>query len=159
MPLIELTTEIKAPIDLCFNLARSIDLHKLSTSGSNEEAIAGVTSGMIGMGEEVTWKATHFGVRQRLTSRITAFEFPYYFRDEMIRGAFKIIKHDHHFEVCSENEITMMRDRFEYESPMGLFGRIFNQLVLHQYLRKLIVQRNSVIKDYAESTKWKLIIK
>lgn len=156
MPVLELTTEIKAPIDVCFNLARSIDLHKLSTSASNEEAIAGVTSGLIGMGEEVTWRATHFGIRQRLTSRITAYEFPHYFRDEMVSGAFKMIKHDHRFKVC--NEVTIMMDMFEYESPMGWFGRTFNQLVLNRYLRKLIVQRNNVIKDYAESTKWKLII-
>jgi ligand-binding SRPBCC domain-containing protein len=157
MPLIEQTTEIKAPIDLCFNLARSIDLHKLSTIGSNEEAIAGVTSGMIGLGEEVTWQATHFGIRQLLTSRITSFDSPHYFRDEMVSGAFKMMKHDHRFEV--RNETTIMMDRFEYESPMGWLGRIFNQLVLHDYLLKLIVQRNSVIKDYAESMKWKLIIK
>ncbi len=157
MPVIELITEIKAPIDLCFNLARSIDLHKLSTLGSNEEAIDGVTSGMIGMGEAVTWQATHFGIRQKLTSSITAFESPHFFRDEMVSGAFKMIKHDHRFEAS--NETTIISDRFEYESPFGWLGQLFNKIVLDHYLRQLIIQRNSVIKDYAESTKWKLIIK
>jgi hypothetical protein len=84
MPFIELTTFIHAPIDRCFDLARSIDLHKLSTQGTEEEAIAGVTSGLIGKGEQVTWKAKHFGITQKLTSRITVFEYPYHFRDEML---------------------------------------------------------------------------
>src|SRR5688500_8687803 len=98
MPLIELITPIHAPLERCFDLSRSIDLHKLSTSKTNEEAISGVTSGLIALNEEVTWKATHFGIEQTLTSKITAFEFPVFFRDEMVRGVFKKIKHDHRFE-------------------------------------------------------------
>ena len=74
----------------------------------------------------------------------------------MVTGAFKMIKHDHHFKV--HNETTIMIDRFEYESPMGWFGRIFNILILDRYMRTLLIQRNSIIKEYAESLKWKTII-
>ena len=79
MPKIELTTEIAAPIEVVFDLARSIDLHEQSTSQTNEKAVAGRTSGLIELGESVTWEATHFFVRQRLTARIVKFERPTHF--------------------------------------------------------------------------------
>ena len=98
MPKIELTTYINSTIEICFDLATSIDLHKLSTSRTNEQAIAGIARGLIKLNETVTWEATHFGIRQQLTSKITAYDRPFHFRDEQIKGAFKSIKHDHYFE-------------------------------------------------------------
>ncbi|MFZ1497848.1 MAG: SRPBCC family protein, partial [Saprospiraceae bacterium] len=98
MPKIELKTEINSTLDICFDLARSIDLHKISTAKTNEEAIEGTTFGLIKLDETVTWQATHFGIRQKLTSKITAFDKPAYFRDEQIKGAFKYIYHEHKFE-------------------------------------------------------------
>ncbi|MBT1690509.1 SRPBCC family protein [Dawidia soli] len=153
MPLIELTTLIHAPIERCFNLARSIDLHKLSTEGTDEEAIDGVTSGLIGMDQQVTWRARHFGVTQTLTSKITRYEYPYYFRDEMMRGAFKTICHDHIFERSGDH--TVMKDRFEFESPAGILGVIINKLILEKYLHNFLVKRNSLIKAVAEGETWK----
>jgi ligand-binding SRPBCC domain-containing protein len=82
-------TLIHAPLERCFDLSRSIDLHKVSTARTGEQAIAGVTSGLIGLGEEVSWRARHFGVWQQMTSRITAFDRPAYFQDTMVRGAFR----------------------------------------------------------------------
>ena len=152
MSVIELTTIINAPIHICFDLARSIDLHKLSTTHTDEEAIAGVTSGLIGEGEYVTWRATHFGIRQELTSKITAFEYPYFFRDEMLKGIFKKIKHDHRFET--DGELTEMKDSFEFESPLGFLGHLFNYFVLKTYLTELLVKRNQLIKKVAESNEW-----
>ena len=156
MSVIEITTVIKAPIAICFDLARSIDLHKLSTEGTDEEAIAGVTSGLIGKGEHVTWKAKHFGVTQRLTSKITAFEYPFYFRDEMLKGAFKMVRHDHIFEEYQD--ATIMRDKFEYEVPGGIIGKTFDLVILEKYLRRLLEKRNQMIKEVAESQRWKTIL-
>jgi ligand-binding SRPBCC domain-containing protein len=156
MPLIELTTIIDAPIGRCFDLARSIDLHKLSTQETEEEAIAGVTSGLIGKGEQVTWKAKHFGITQRLTSIITEFQYPEHFRDEMLEGTFKMIRHDHIFDVCDHK--TIMKDRFDFESPGGILGVVFNKLVLEKYLRNLLIKRNHMIKVVAESDQWRKIL-
>jgi len=97
MPHIHLEIQINAPIDRCFDLARSIDLHKLSTGNTQEEAIAGITSGLIGLNETVTWRAKHFGVWQKLSSKITEYERPNFFVDEMLEGAFKSIYHKHTF--------------------------------------------------------------
>lgn len=156
MPVIELTTVIHAPIERCFDLARSIDLHKLSTGDTEEEAIAGVTSGLIGEGQQVTWKAKHFGVTQRLTSKITLFEYPYHFRDEMLKGAFKMIRHDHLFS--KDGDHTVMKDIFVFKSPGGVFGMLFNKLILTRYLRTMLVSRNAMIKEVAEGEEWKVFL-
>ncbi|HVV55326.1 MAG TPA: SRPBCC family protein [Mucilaginibacter sp.] len=145
---IELLTEIHAPIERVFDLARSIDLHLESTKQTGEKAIAGKTSGLIGLGETVTWQAKHFGIRQNLTSKITEFDRPNYFTDEMVKGAFKSIRHEHHFS--ENNGITLMKDDFVFESPLGILGRFFNWLVLTRYMTKLLEIRNKVIKEAAE---------
>ena len=123
MPLIELKTIIKSDIKSCFDLSRNIDFHQISLKHSSEKAVAGKTSGLIGLGEQVTWEAKHFWVTQQLTSKITAFDSPYYFVDEMISGAFKSIKHEHIFET--ESDKTLMTDKFYFETPFGFFGKLF----------------------------------
>ena len=115
MPKIELTSEIKSTLEICFDLSRSIDLHKISTAQTNEEAIEGKTSGLINLNETVTWQATHFGIKQKLTSKITAFDRPNYFIDEQIKGIFKSITHEHKFEQLADRII--MKDIFEFHSP------------------------------------------
>ena len=156
MPTIHLQTEIKANIQICFDLSRSIDLHKISTAHTHETAIAGVTLGLINLDETVTWKATHFGIKQKLTSKITAFNSPFHFRDEQVKGIFKSIIHDHFFE--QNNDTVIMKDIFTYQSPYGILGSLFNKLVLTKYLTRLLIQRNFVIKEFAETGKWKLIL-
>ena len=148
MPIIHLETFIKAPAELCFDLARSVDIHMASTNYTGERAISGVTSGMMNFNDEVTWEATHFGVRQRLTSRITAFDRPHMFVDEMQRGAFKYWRHTHLFE--SRDEGTLMIDDADYASPLGLLGRIVDQLLLESYMTRLLITRNKHIKSVAE---------
>uniref|UniRef100_UPI004049F7DB SRPBCC family protein n=1 Tax=Flavobacterium sp. TaxID=239 RepID=UPI004049F7DB len=156
MPKLELHTKIKADKSIVFDLARSIDLHKISTKHTNEIAIAGKTSGLIELGESVTWRAKHFGIYQNLTSKITAFERPIFFVDEMIQGAFKEFKHEHHF--TDENGFTIMTDYFDYKAPFGFLGTIADQLFLKKYITKLLEKRNQTIKEFAESEQWKLVL-
>lgn len=152
MPTLELTTLIAAPVERVFDLARSIDLHMDSTAGTGERAVAGVTSGLIGLGQEVTWQARHFGVWQRLSVRITAFEPPSYFTDTMLKGAFRRMEHHHYFEAAPRG--TRMRDVFSYESPLGLLGRLADVLFLERYMRAFLTERNRVIRAAAESGDW-----
>ena len=149
MPVIRLLTRIAAPIETVFDLSRSIDLHIASTAHTHEKAIAGRTSGMINLGEDVTWEATHFGVRQRLTVKITLYERPFYFRDSMVSGAFQRFDHDHNFE--RDDQHTIMRDIFDYTSPLGFLGQIADRLFLIRYMTKLLRIRNQLIKNVAES--------
>lgn len=156
MAMIELVTLIFAPIERCFDLSRSIDLHVASTSRSDEHAVGPRTTGLLALGEEVTWSARHFGVRQRLTSRITAFDRPRHFRDSMVTGAFKRFDHDHFFVAMGDT--TEMRDVFDFESPLGFLGRIADALVLTGYLRRFLIERNEVIKQAAESEGWRALL-
>jgi ligand-binding SRPBCC domain-containing protein len=157
MPTLHLTTTIKAPVERVFDLARSLDLHKISTGDSKEEAIAGTTSGLIKEGEQVTWLATHLGVRQTLTSLITKMDRPHFFQDRMLQGAFKSLVHDHSF--VQAGEFTVMKDIFYFESPFGIFGKIANVLFLTKYLDKLLKERNAIIRKYAEGEEYKQLLK
>jgi ligand-binding SRPBCC domain-containing protein len=150
MPRIEITTEVAAPLERVFDLARDIDVHQQSQTKHQERAVAGRTSGLIEEGEEVTWEAVHFGVRQKLTSRITVMRRPAHFRDVMVRGAFKRFEHDHYFTSLPGNR-TLMRDVFDYTSPLGWLGRLADILFLQRYMARLLLERNLVIKRLAET--------
>ena len=156
MPIIKLQVEIRAEIQICFDLARSIDLHKISLDKTKETAIAGITSGLINLGEFVTWEALHFGFRQQLTSEITAFQAPKHFRDEQINGIFKYLIHDHYFQ--EKGAVVQMTDIFNYQAPLGFLGSIAETLFLTQYLTRLLKNRNDIIKEYAETDKWKTVL-
>jgi ligand-binding SRPBCC domain-containing protein len=153
---IDITTRIQSPIQRVFDLSRSVDLHTASTAHTHERAVAGVTAGLMGLGQEVTWRARHFGIWQNLTSRITAFEPPSHFRDSLVRGAFRRFDHDHFFS--EHGDITLMRDVFDYDSPFGVLGRIADRLFLKRYMKQLLVSRNAVIKVAAETDEWRRYI-
>jgi ligand-binding SRPBCC domain-containing protein len=157
MPVIQITTEINAPVERVFDLCRSIDLHQASTGKSKERAVADVTSGLIGLGETVTWEATHFFLQQRLSVRVTKFDKPNFFEDEMIKGAFQRFTHNHSFEQVDSK--TKMSDVFDFNSPFGFVGKIIDALFLEKYMRRFIVERNMVIKQIAETDKWKKFLK
>lgn len=149
MPTIILETEVQANCASVFDLSRSIDLHLQSTKQTNETAIAGKTSGLIEMGEWVTWRAKHLGFYQNLTSEITHFKAPYFFVDEQKKGIFKHFKHEHFFEETHYG--TLMKDVFYFESPFGLIGKLANILFLTAYLKSFLKKRNDLIKQVAES--------
>ncbi len=153
MPIIKLETRINAPIKRVFDLARCIDLHSQSLNHTNEKAIAGVTKGLINLGETVTWEAVHFGIKQNLTSIITVCESPNRFSDAMVSGAFERFDHDHFFEEI--NGLTLMKDIFDYDSPLGFLGNIADFLFLENYMKNLLILRNEAIKSVAESDDWK----
>ena len=155
MPVIKLITEIHAPIALVFDLSRSVDLHKLSTARSDERVVAGRSSGLVEAGDTITWRARHLGIYQNLTSHITEVVPTSRFTDRMERGAFKRFTHTHLFESDGVN--TLMRDEFDYTSPFGILGVLADKLFLEKYMAGFLAERNSMIKQVAESDQWKQI--
>lgn len=149
MPRIEITTIIHAPKAVVFDLARNIDLHQQSQASKKETVVAGRRSGLIELGESVTWEAVHFGIRQRLTSRITQVDRPHSFRDSMVAGAFQRFDHDHFFRD-HEDGATHMVDVFDYTSPCGVLGKLADKWFLERYMRNLLSERNEEIKRVAE---------
>lgn len=156
MPKIHITTFIAAPVERVFNLSRSITLHKISTKDTGEEAISGVTSGLINLNETVTWQAKHLFKTRQHTSKISAMEMPVHFVDEMVTGDFESFYHEHFFKPVDNG--TIMIDILIFESPYGFIGRWFNKLYLKKYLEKFLTKRNNIIKEYAETEKWKAIL-
>lgn len=144
MSTFRVVTDIEAPPEACFDLARSIDLHLESMLASDERAIGGVTSGLIRGGEEVTWEARHFGVRWRMTSRIVEFDPPERFVDEMVRGPFRAFRHEHRFEARGAG--TRMTDVIAFRTPLA----VLTERGVGLYLRRLMRIRNAAIRLKAE---------
>ncbi|SDW54299.1 SRPBCC family protein [Paenibacillus sp. CF384] len=152
MVTVETEVLIDAPIEVCFDLARDIDVHTRTVwKHTKEKAVAGVTSGPISLNETVTFEATHFFVRQRLTSKITEFRAPYFFVDETQRGAFKYLRHEHVFETVEGK--TRMVDRLTFAAPLGLLGWAVERLVLKRYMQRFLEDRNVQVKCIAEERK------
>ena len=153
MPILIIETEINAPLEVCFDLVRDISLHLQTANETGEKAVAGKTHGKIALGETVTFEGKHFGIRQRLTVKVTEFEKPRFFTDEMIEGTFKSFKHKHEFTKIGDG--TLMRDTLEWTSPFGFLGRIVDALLLKNHLRKFVTRRNSELRRIAENPKKK----
>jgi ligand-binding SRPBCC domain-containing protein len=149
MSIIRVEIDINAPATVCFDMARSVDAHIESARTTGECAVSGVTSGMLNLGDEVTWRAKHFGLTQDLTSRIVAFDRPHHFRDEMVRGAFRRLVHDHYFESVAGR--TRMRDVFDFTAPLGPLGTLVDRVILTAYLRRFLENRAQSLKQLAES--------
>jgi ligand-binding SRPBCC domain-containing protein len=149
MKIIRVTTLIAAPVERCFELSTSIDLHLATAAATGEAAIDGVTTGLIHEGETVTWRGRHFGWMFTHQSLIEAFRPCSYFRDVMIHGAFRSFEHDHYFAPM--NDGTRMRDELRFSAPMGVLGRMAEGLFLEQHLTRFLRRRNAMLKKVAES--------
>lgn len=149
MTQIKIITSINAPIEIVFNNCRNIDIHQYSASKTKEVAITGITSGLINKNETVTWKGKHFGIYLKHQSIISEMDFPNYFVDEQLKGHFKSFKHKHIFKK-KENQ-TLMTDVLEYETPFGIFGKLFDKLILENHLTNFIIHRNLVLKKISEN--------
>ena len=152
---IEETTLIHAPIERCFDLARSVEVHLLSNIHSGEQAIAsgGITAGLVGLNDQVTWRAKHFGVWQDLTSRTTAIDPPHSFQVTMVRSIFRSMQADHLFKLTPSGD-TEMHDSFRIAAPIPILGVIAETIFLRRYMLALLRERNTVIKQLAESSNW-----
>ena len=149
MPSILLETIVYARPPAVFDLARDVDFHQRSAAQTGEVAVGGVTAGLLELGDSVTWRATHFGVRQKLTAKITEFDRPRMFVDEMVSGAFKSFRHEHRFEA-REDGMTLMTDVFTFASPFGLIGSVVDSLFLKRYMQKFLETRNRAISEHFE---------
>jgi ligand-binding SRPBCC domain-containing protein len=149
MPTIRLETSIHASPERCFDLSLSVDAHAQSQASAHERPIAGVMAGEMRLGDTVTWEAVHFGIRQHLTTQITAYERPSRFTDEMVAGIFKQLHHTHLF--APQPYGTRMIDVFTFQAPLGVLGRLAETLFLTRYMKNLLLSRNRYLKRVAES--------
>ncbi|WP_298533350.1 SRPBCC family protein [uncultured Algibacter sp.] len=148
MPLTEYQTVVNADLKTCFDLARNIEFHSKSLKRHNIIPIEGRTTGLIKCGEIVTFESKHFGFVRHVTLKITAYDAPNYFIVEMTSGFFKSFKHEYIFHEGEDGTIVI--NRFYFELPYGVLGKLVNVLVLKKYMRKLLSLRAKALKDRAE---------
>lgn len=148
MPIIFHETFIHAPIQCCFDIARTVETHSGKFLLTRQYPVSGIVTGAMGLGDEVTWETLHFGLKQHLTSRITHMNPPFFFQDDMLSGAFESFTHRHLFK--EENSGTLMIDQFIYQSPFGRFGKIADTVFLEKYMRKFIQLQADKVKEIAE---------
>lgn len=141
-------TRIAAPSDVCFDLARNVEFHAQSLAHTGERLVFRPPHTLLKLGDEVEFEGRHLGVRQRLRARITALEAPTHFRDEMVRGAFRVFTHDHTFEAVADG--TLMTDHLRFSSPGGPLSGLIERYLLRPYLRRLIAARGQEIRRAAE---------
>ena len=156
MPLIHLTTFIAAPRERVFDLSRSVSLHRLSMQEYDETVVAGVITGLLNLGDTVTWQAKHLGKKRLLSVKITDLQAPLQFTEEMLKGDFREIRHEHHFKAIENG--TLMIDLFHFETPYGFLGRLVNRFYLTAYMCRLLEKRNVILKSYAETELWKQVL-
>jgi hypothetical protein len=152
---LEEITIIEAPIERCFDLSRSVEVHLLANIHSGEQALAigGITTGLVELDQQVTWRAKHFGVWQNLSSKYTAMHPPTYFQATMVKGIFRFMQADHYFRTLPSGA-TEMRDDFLVSAPIPILGPLAEALFLRRYMLALLRERNAVIKQLAESNDW-----
>lgn len=156
MPTIHLTTFIAAAPEVVFDLSRSVDIHKKSMENHKEEAVAGTRYGLMEKEDTVTWKAKHILKTRVLRVKITGMTKAEKFTDEQVEGDFKLMRHEHFFKPCENG--TIMIDLFHFESPYGMIGRFFNIIFFTRYMKKLLEHRNNLIKEIAETGKWRQLL-
>jgi len=150
MTTIELTTLIEAPVESCFQLSLSIDLELHAAKAHHIRAVNGVTSGCIGAGQQVAWKTRQLGITVSHVSEITGFQQPLFFQDSMVKGIFKSFQHDHFFQPLGVDK-TEMRDSLRFSMPFWLLGIFSERLLIRSRLIRLLLLRNTLIKETAEA--------
>ncbi|MEV1002580.1 SRPBCC family protein [Nonomuraea sp. NPDC050202] len=149
----EVTTLVLAPPPVVFDASLSVDVHTSSMGHTAEQAVAGVTSGRLSLGDQVTWRARHFGLTWHLTSIISASTRPSYFVDEQVTGPFRRWRHAHTFEAAHDGAATLMTDVVDFAAPVPPLGTLAEILVLKRYLTRLILLRNAHIKDVTRAAR------
>ncbi len=152
MTTICVAVEIAAPPERCFDLARDVDLHVQSATRTRERAVGGITTGLLTLGDTVTWQALHFWLPWRLTAQITRYDRPRLFEDRMLRGPFHALIHTHRFEPADPaGTRTLMTDTLRYTAPLGPLGALADRLFLTLHMRDFLLERTRFLKRAAET--------
>jgi ligand-binding SRPBCC domain-containing protein len=152
METIQLESWIDAPVERCFLLSLSVDLHLATARSSREQAVEGVKTGLISEGESVTFRGRHLGLKLRHQSRIEVVRPYSYFRDVMVKGVFSHFEHEHHFAAMDDG--TRVRDEIRFSAPWGAIGRLATKILVKRHLTAFLVERNAGLKQVAESEDW-----
>jgi ligand-binding SRPBCC domain-containing protein len=141
-------SELAVALEVAFDLSLSIDAQATSMGDARGRPVGDRTRGRLGPGDEVTWRAWHWGVPWTLTSRITGYTRPVTFTDEQVRGPFASYRHRHEFRPAPGG--TLMIDEIAFAAPLGPIGRLAERLVLRRRVTHIIEARNRELRRLAD---------
>jgi ligand-binding SRPBCC domain-containing protein len=150
VPHLVIETFIRAPREVVFDLARDVSAHNRSASFSDERCVEpGRTEGLLELNDLVTFEGVHFGIRQRFTAKIIEIDRPHHFIDELVKAAFKSMRHVHAFEEREGG--TLMRDTLDWVSPFGILGVLADKIAVTRHLRNFVTKKQLALKAIAEA--------
>ena len=149
---IQCVTEIAAAPRRVFDISLNVGAHVASMGKSHEKVVAGVLAGQLTLGQEVTWRAWHFGIPWTMTSRVTALDSPRSFTDEQVKGPFASFRHVHIFEPVTDEGLvggvaTRMTDQVTFSAPLGPLGGLAERTFLQRHMRQLFMMRNQFLQS------------
>lgn len=156
MSTIHLTTFIAAPIERVFDLSRNLAIYKTLMQGRKEKFTSGSASNLMSHGETITFQAKHFGKSRLVTTRVMDLKKPSSIVQEQVKGDLVHFKHEHHFKAVENG--TILIDLIDFEGPRDVFGKLMGKLYLKKYLEAYVSKRNSLIRQYAETEKWRAVL-
>ena len=156
MSKIHITSFINAPVERVFNLSRNLAMSKLSFKGRKEQILSSSAANMVTAGETITLRAKHLGKTREITARIIDLKLPEGYTEEQIKGDLKSFRHEYHFKEVDNG--TIMIDMVEFEGPRDLLGSIASKFFLKSYIEAIVKKKNELIRQYAESEKWKAVL-
>jgi ligand-binding SRPBCC domain-containing protein len=156
MQKIHITSFINAPIDRVFNLSRNLALSKMAFKGGKEQFLSSSSSNQLAAGETITVRAKHLGKTREITARVTDLNLPDGYTEEQIKGDLKSFRHDYHFKKVDNG--TIMIDLVEFEGPRDILGSLAARFFLKSYIESNIKKKNELLRQYAESEKWRAVM-
>jgi len=96
-------------------------------------------------GAVIDYQLSLFGVPFRWRTLIESFDVGRQFIDVQLRGPYRSWRHVHDFESVAGG--TRMRDRVDYEMPLGPLGEVANVVFVTRQVEDIFDFRRNVIQD------------
>ncbi len=139
-------TDIPRPLDDVFTLfASPRRLVALAPADLNLELVEGPER--LFLGSTVTWKARRFGIAQRMTSEITAFEEGVRIVEEQRKGPFARWIVTRRFEAVGD--ATRLHESVAFEPPRGMLGLLVSEAKILADLQKMFAARAEKLAEWA----------
>jgi ligand-binding SRPBCC domain-containing protein len=94
-------------------------------------------------GALIEYSLSLFGIPFKWKTLIEAWEPGVKFVDRQLKGPYALWVHTHTFEAIGADR-TLMKDRVEYQIPLGFLGEIAHTLFVRQTLEKIFAHRSVV---------------
>jgi len=156
MGFIHITSFVSAPANIVCDLSRHMLLQKKAMEKIGARQIRGVSSGLLSDNEIVLWAIRMWRKEVFFSLKITESTAGHFIREEMMQGGLESFKHLRHFKHIQNG--TLVIDEIFYTMPKKFWSVWIDRLWLNKTLYTLLEERNKILRDYAETNKWKALL-